>query len=185
MIKMKSPSLVINSHDAPFPKYKMWETINADEGMNVTMLVNEIIRVYRVTLEDEDSGLSNIIINCHGSGGVLSIGGKGRYNDALTIQNVPYFSLLKKRRIGTIWLVACEAAKGSWGKELCLALAFHTSSLVVASDESQDTGLWGGYRVFTAPLTHHIDEFEGTVFGFYPSGSVSVIDPHDVQTILD
>ncbi len=186
MIKMKSPSLVINSHDVPGPNYRMWETINASEGMTVTMLVNEIIRVYRITLEDNE-GLYNIIINCHGwdGGGGLSIGGMGK--EALTTRNAPYFSLLKTRRIGTIWLVACQAAKGNSGKELCRAIAYHSSSLVVASDEDQSVGIWGGYNVWygRAFNAHHIDEYEGTVFGFYPNGMMNVIDPHDVQTILD
>lgn len=188
MLMLKSPSLVINSCDVPPPRYRMWETVNASRGMNAGAAVNEIVRVNRLALEYEQTHLLNVVINCHGAdgGGALYIGGEDDPGSRINISSVNAFSVLKGRNIGTIWLVACQAAQGNGGKQLCQALAVASGSEVVAADEDQDTGVWGAFRIIQGGGRGQIDEFEGTVYSFRPNGTMGEIDPHeDIYTILD
>ena len=191
MLMLKSPSLVINSHDVPWPRYRMWETVNASPRMNAEGCVREIIRVNRLALEYERTPLQNVVINCHGAdaGGALYIGGEDeqywpyRIND----DSVHAFALLRGRNIGTIWLVACQAAAGYFGKKLCQSIASLSGSQVVAADEDQEVGIWGGLRIIQGGGRGQIDEFEGKIFSFVPiGGPPREIDPHeDIYTILD
>jgi hypothetical protein len=188
MIMLQSPSLAINSCDAPWPRYRMWETVNGDEGMTPDAVVREIIRVNRLALEYEQSPLANVVINCHGAegGGALYTGGVDELAARINISRVNEFALLKKRNIGTIWLVACQAAQGNLGMQLCQALSVASGSQVVAADEDQDTGVWGGARILQGGGRGQIDEFEGTVYSFLPNGTSRVIDPHeDIYTIME
>lgn len=185
MIKMQDPSLAINSHDVPGPNYKMWRTLNSPKGMTAEEAVHFIIRVNRLALEFEGTQVQNVVINCHGldGGGRLYVGGLGYIG--IDIDTVGSFSLLKGRNLGTIWLVACQAAAGADGKQLCQALATNSGCQVVASDDDQDTGIWGSFRIVTA-ADGLIDEFEGTVFSFAPMGGIRAIDPHEaIYTILE
>lgn len=183
MIKMKSPSLAINSCDVPGPNYRMWETVNAKEGMTPAMLLNEIVRVNRLALEHEQTQLLNIVINCHGSPGRLYIGG-GK-SAPLDVGNVGIFSVLKPRNIGTIWLVACNAAQGSAGKQFCQTLATICGTQVIASDATQDVGVWGAFRIIQGGGRGQIDEYEGTVYSFTPAAGMGIINPNnDVFTVL-
>lgn len=191
MLMLQSPSFVINSHDVPWPRYRMWETFDAPPGMNTEGAVKEIVRANRLALEYEQSPLRNVVINCHGAddGGALYIGGEdeqywpSRIND----DRVHPFSWLKTHRnIGTIWLVACKAAYGHFGKKLCQAIATLSGCQVVAADEDQEVGIWGGFRIIQAGGRGQIDEFEGTVYSFTPGAPMREIDPHeDIYTILE
>jgi hypothetical protein len=175
MLMMKSPSLAINSCDVPGIKYEMWETVNAPSGMTPQALVNEIVRVNDIALRREKSQLLNVVINCHGYGGGLAVGGKDSLN--VNITNVASFAALSGRNIGTIWIVACRAAAGIAGKQLCQTMATLSGCQVVAADESQEVGIWGSYRL-TVGMKHQIDEFEGQLYSFTPVGQFSPIDPH-------
>jgi hypothetical protein len=190
MLMLQSPSLAINSHDVPWPPYRMWETVNAPPGMNTEGCVREIIRVNRLALEHERKPLQNVVINCHGAddGGALYIGGEdeqywpSRIND----DRVHPFAWLKSRNIGTIWLVACKAAYGHFGKKLCQAIATLSGCQVVAADEDQDVGIWGTFRIVQGGGRGQIDEFEGKVYLFPPAGVMREIDPHEaIYTILE
>jgi hypothetical protein len=184
MIMMKSPSLVLNSHDVPWPKYRMWETVNLEKGATDETVVNHIIRVNRLALEHEQTQLLNVVINCHGAPGQLSVGGDGF--KSLDKNNLGRFGLLAKRNIGTLWLVACNAAAEPEGKHFCQMLAHVSKCLVVAADKSQSVGVWGGLRILQGGGGGQIDEYEGNVFSFAPMGMMGVIDPHeDVPTTLE
>jgi hypothetical protein len=163
----------------------MWRTIDAAPGMTAQSMVGEILRANQIALDAQHSQLINIVINCHGmeGGGKLLIGGKG--SPGIDIKTVGEFASLKNRNIGTIWLVACQAAAGVSGKMLCQVLATISGCQVVAADTDQDVGVWGGYRII-AGSAGIIDEFEGTVYSFTPKGLWNVIDPHtDVFTTLE
>lgn len=184
MIMMKSPSLAINSCDVPGPKYRMWETVNARQGMTPAGLVNEIVRVNRLALEHEQTQLLNVVINCHGSDGHLYIG--GAKSPTLNISNVGVFSLLKTRNIGTIWIVACQVAGGAAGKQFCQTLSIASGAQVVASGVSQNVGVWGSFRIIQGGGRGQIDEYEGTVYSFTPAAGMGKINPHnDIFTILE
>jgi len=54
---------------------------------------------------------------------------------------------------------------------------------VVAADVEQEVGFRDGYRLVTR-MQHQIDDYEGTVYGFYAGGGWREIDPNeDIYTI--
>jgi hypothetical protein len=189
MIRMKRPSLAINAHDVPRPWYKMWTTVNAIPGFTTYAAVGQILHANKVAVDQLGAPLQNVVINCHGKdgGGALYIGGEDmKYWDGrINRESAYYFSLLKPFNIGTLWLVACQAAAGEAGKNLCQMIATYSGCQVVAADEDQSTGVWGTIRLVTG-LAENIDEYEGTVYRFTPAGSYSEIDPHEaIYTILE
>ena len=177
MIKMKSPSLAINSYDVPGPNYKMWQTVNASKGMTPVSLLGEILRVNEVALQYKQKPLQNIVINCHGGDGRLYIGGLDY--PPMDINNIGIFSVLKTGDIGTIWLVACEVLASGFGKRFCQSLAMTSGSEVVAADVNQDVGPWSSLRIYTSWTRGLIDDYEGTVFSFRADGSNGIIDPKE------
>ncbi len=191
MIMMQDPSLVINAHDVPWPKYKMWKTIDAPAGMSAAAAAQHIVDTNRIALQYSKSSLRNVIINCHGAedGGGIYIGGEEhdmRKGAGIRLSTIGAFSVLKSLNIGTLWLVACQAAVAPFGKHLCQELATVSGCQVVASDEDQAVGLWGGWRILTSFRPGIIDEFEGTVYSFTVKRPMKVIDPHeDIFTIKE
>ncbi|HEY2866316.1 MAG TPA: hypothetical protein VGJ02_04435 [Pyrinomonadaceae bacterium] len=187
MIRMESPSFAFNSVDVPGPVYHFWHTLEGASGYSTPQLVDKIISINRMAIEMKGSPLRNIVINSHGwdGGGGISIGGSGNWEASIRPGSVGAFSQLKGLNLGTIWLVACQAARGADGKALCQAIARNSGSQVVAADDDQDVGIWEGWRVLTS-LYDNIDEFEGTVYSFTPVGGIRMIDPHaDIYTIME
>ncbi|WP_413987954.1 DUF4347 domain-containing protein [Labrys okinawensis] len=183
MIMMQQPSLAINSDDVPGPKYIMWRTRDAPRGSTAIWTANQIVVDNEAALSFKKSQLLNVIINCHGEPGALLVGGDGPDGGRITKDNVGHFSILKGLNIGTIWLVACNAAKGTSGKQLCQQLATVSGCQVVAADDYQDVGVWGTIRLLTS-IHGQIDEFEGNVYSFTPVGGARIIDPEeDIYTI--
>ncbi|MEP7074813.1 MAG: DUF4347 domain-containing protein [Acidobacteriota bacterium] len=187
MIRLDSPSFAFNSVDVPGPTYHLWHTLEGPKGFNTTMLVNKILSINKMAKEMKGSQLRNIVINSHGwdGGGGISIGGIGNYDASIKGASVSEFAKLKGENLGTIWLIACQAAHGPSGKALCSAIAKHSGCQVVAGEDDQEVGIWGGWRLFTS-VFDNIDEFEGLVYAFTPVGGIRIIDPHeDIYTILD
>jgi hypothetical protein len=183
MIKMQQPSLCINSHDVPGPNYRMWKSVEVPEGTTASDVSRLIVSANISALLEEDTPLRNIIFNCHGRPGGLLIGGDGK--PAITEADLGVFAILKHYNVGTIWLVACKAARGAAGQSFCQKLSKVANTIVIAGEDSQSVGAWGTYRIY-AGLAGHIDEYEGTVYGFTPLTGMSVgIDPEDfVNTVL-
>jgi hypothetical protein len=124
------------------------------------------------------------VINSHGDPGALYLGGLG--STPIQKGDLPALAPLKRPNggSGTIWVVACEIAAGSSGRDFCQSLAMTTGYQVVAGTVDQEVSFWDGYKMLY--IKNAIDEFEGDVFGFYASGSYRQIDPHeDVYTIYD
>jgi hypothetical protein len=187
MIRMESPSFAFNSVDVPGPTYHLWNTLQGPPGFTTDMLVDKILSVNRMAREMKGSQLRNIVINSHGwdGGGGISIGGSGNWEASIRPGSVGAFSQLRGENLGTIWLVACQAARGPDGKALCQSIARNSGSQVVAADADQDTGIWGSWRLITS-LYDNIDEFEGTVYSFTLVGGMSIIDPHeDIYTVME
>jgi hypothetical protein len=183
MIRMQQPSISINSHDVPGPYYRMWKTIEAPEGTTASDVARMIESANISALLREETPLRNIILNCHGFPGGLRMGGADK--PAIDKSNVGVFGNLKHYNVGTIWLVACRAALGTAGQDFCQTLAKVANTIVIASDDYQDVGVWGTYRIVVGGLSGNIDEYEGTVYGFTPAGMSRDIDPEDfVYTIL-
>ncbi len=178
MIEMKSPSFAFNSVDVPGPNYRMWKWMEGREGMSAGRLVDEILLVNNEAKKHFGDRLQNIVINSHGKegGGEIDIG--GREYVGIKSDNVSEFLRLKGKNLGTIWLVACQAANGTDGNALCKQIAVNSGCMVIASDEDQEVGIWGTWRLRTTAIHNHIDEYEGNVYAFYPSGGWKQIDPH-------
>lgn len=186
MIMMESPSLAINSHDVPGPNYRMWETVNAAAGLTVAGLIGHIVHAHNLAVELERKGLANVVINCHGldKGGALYIGGEN--HPPLDRSNVGQLAALKGAIPGTLWLVACQAANGPAGKQLCQLMATTIGCQVVAGEDDQDVGIWGSFRIIQGGGRGQIDEYEGTVWAFTVVGGPRRINPHrDILTIKE
>jgi hypothetical protein len=186
MIEMKSPSFAFNSIDVPGPNYRMWEWMRGYKGITTTTLVGKILEIDAAARRRKGDRLLNIIINAHGDGGYVSIGGRG--NIGLNKDTGSEFMRLKGKNLGTIWLVACQAAKGDYGKAFCQIIARNSGCQVIASDENQEVDPWDTWRLITSARYDHIDEYEGTVYSFTPNGGMRMIDPHNdqgLQTVTD
>ncbi len=174
MIKLSEPSLALHSFDVPGYKYKMWQTRKMAKFTNATDVVNEILWSIG---QAPDQQLGNVVINCHGSPGTLYIGATDKYLEAkdtditININNLGAFSSLKKKGLGTIWLVACRVAKGTEGDNFCASLARAAGCNVVAADKKQFVNF--GYYLSACP-DNCIDRFEGTAYLWDSTGSKTV-----------
>ena len=99
--------------------------------------------------------------------------------------------------MGTIWLVACKAAKDDAGKNFCRALAMNTGCTVVAADKNQVVEASYQVPYYGLPLLFGlggaiaqnkiykstIDEYEGNVFRWDATGNQYDCNPHkDIGT---
>ena len=188
MIFMKQPSISLNSHEVPGPHYKMWKTVSLDEGASPNDIVAKIVNASMVSLASGGGRLRNIVINCHGSPGSLATGGSGKAG--FSKDNLSIFAPLKPLDVGPIWLVACRAALAAEGIAFCQGLAKAAGTLVVASDDYQEVGIWGSYQLYRGPSFGQIDNYEGMVHLFRADGSIKKdIDPgnalHSVLPKID
>jgi hypothetical protein len=160
MIKLKQPSLVLHSHDVPGHRYKMHVSWNLPKGASVRDVVHLILEGY-----DYSPDLENVVINSHGSRGRIWAG--GLYRPAINRYNVDVFGELRGKNIGTIWIVACEVAKGPTGSEFCRRMARAAGCHVVASDVEQyvERGFLGANGT--------IDFYEGLVYQWDSSGQMA------------
>lgn len=172
MIRMKQPSLVLHSCDVPGYKYKMWKTVELSAGATSIDVTNQI---HLALNEADDNHLHNVIINCHGSPGFLHVGGDGIGFGTGSV------SVLKQLKdigtIGTIWLVACNVAKGQQkdlGRDFCSQLAQNAFCDVVAAEKLQRVNV--GFYLRLHPFGC-IDKYEGPVYKFFPDGDYEVYKP--------
>ena len=172
MIRMEQPSLVLHSCDVPGYKYKMWKTVELAAGTTSIDVTNQI---HSALNEATDNHLYNVIINCHGSPGFLHVGGSGIGFGTGSV------SVLRQLKgigtIGTIWLVACEVAKGEQkdlGKDFCSQLAQSANCDVVSSVKTQQVNT--GFYLRGHPFGC-IDKYEGLVYRFLPDGDYEVYKP--------
>lgn len=184
MLRLKQPSLVVNSCDVPPPTYSMRYTLDAPEGFTVAELVQQILISARRASRWGNKSLVNVILNCHSAPGpILRIGGMDL--EGLALGDESMFTPLKPLNLGAIWLVSCDAARETSGTILCTALAKAAGCSVIASSESQHMSMadWAERVAFHFFYQNCIDEFEGDVYRYSPSGAEIRIDPHqDVWT---
>lgn len=160
MIRLKQPTLVLHSHDAPGYKPKMHISWNLPKGATPHDVVSRILDG-----QDYSPDLQNVVINSHGSSGKIWAGGLNRLS--IKRSNVDLFGLLRNKITCTIWIFGCEVAKGAKGSNFCANMAKAASCNVIASDIVQ-----------LAPGISHpygyIDYYEGTVYRWNPSGTLSI-----------
>ena len=164
MISMEQPSLVIHSHNVPGYKYQMDITWTAPATLTPSVLVGWIEIAINRTPEFY---LKNVIINCHGSPGYLSIG------TGLGIHDLEPFTRLRQMgSIGRIWLVACKVhdTRSGLGRDFCSKLAQKSGASVAAADELQYVNfpwVWLPYG--------YIDDFEGALYVYDGAGQRSLL----------
>ena len=166
MIMMQQPSVVFNAHDVKPTYYKMLFTIDLQKGATAFEIVSKIKALHYI------HPLRNIIFNCHGYEGKVSIGGHGQYG--IQASTVGAFAALKSLNIGTIWLTSCDAAQGNGGKFLCMLLSQAAGTQVIAGDADQGPSPWEAFRLWTT-ATGQIDDIAGNVFSFTPAGGMRAI----------
>jgi hypothetical protein len=175
MIMMQQPCVVFNSHDVGRlygNLYRMMHTVHLRQGATAMEVAGRI-----KSLQSYPGYLRNIIFNCHGHHGKVSIGGVG--NIGIQIPTVGAFSVLNSLNLGTIWLASCDAAEGADGKLMCQLLAQHAGTQVIASDADQAPSPWEVVRLETTAF-NQIDDFRGTIYSFTPAGGMRIIrNPSD------
>ncbi len=177
MIKLRQPSLALHSNDVPGYKYVMWKYWKMPLGASASDVV------YWINYAIDNSPelyLNNVVINCHGSPGGLHVGGCGKGGSAIYAGHLGTFKSVKRGSLGTIYIVACEVAQnpGSTqiGTNFCSQLAINAGCFVVASDKIQSVDWW--FDKIRHPYGC-IDDYEGVVTEFGPSGSSRGWNPDD------
>jgi hypothetical protein len=173
MIKLRQPSLVLHSCDVPGYKYLMWKSWNMPRGASASDVVYWIN--YAINCSPEQS-LANVVINCHGGPGKIHVGGCNDFENGITGGNkitagdLAVFKNIKRGSLGTIYIVACEVTKAGASSQIgvnfCNEMAINAGCFVVAADEIQSVDL-------DFESTHPygcIDDYEGNVSEFWPSG---------------
>jgi hypothetical protein len=142
---------------------------------------NDVVYWINYAINESPEGyLNNVVINCHGSPGGLWIGGCGDGGSAIWAGDAAVFKGIRRGSLGTIYIVACEVAKNSGtaslGSNFCSQLAMNAGAFVVAADEIQSVDIW--FEYFSHPYGA-IDDYEGNVTEFSPSGSQRAWNPGD------
>ena len=152
---------MVHSCDVPGFHYQMSTTWEMPPGITPFDVVYWI--GYAVE-HSEELRLANVVIDCHGGPGILYVGGKDY--PPVSGGNLSWFSMLRNKSIGTVWLVACQVALGSKGQGFCRQLARTLGCDVIAADAPQFTE--NSYIRGNCPFGT-IDDFEGTMYRFSPS----------------
>jgi hypothetical protein len=120
--------------------------------------------------------LKHVVLNTHGSDGVIYVGRNASGEESIDISNVDVFSALRNKDIGTIWTNGCSVAETTYGRRFCARLAVAVGCDVVAGDTTQVC--WP--QVFGAILmpSGDIDDFEGTVYRWSAAGTEEKFYPN-------
>jgi hypothetical protein len=186
MIRLKQPALALHSHDVPGYKYKMRFTEMLDPTATVHVVVGKIIAAAKSVPE---GSLKNVVINCHGSPGLLHIGAATTINTG----NVSAMGLVRHGHlVETIWIVACSVAgghgigyrdrrgryadiiPGPLGAHFCAELAKAAGCYVVAGERTQFVNP-GFYLKFSPD--NCIDDYEGRVYRWDANGKEERFKP--------
>jgi hypothetical protein len=167
-ISIPQPSMVLNSHDVPGASYRMWNTWNVPANDNPQHIMEWCATVASGAT---DGYLRVLVINCHGwySGGT---GGYGlSLGTGIRRADTGRFAALRGK-VANIWITACGTARISNpgtagdgdGNLFCQEIARAANTYVVAATTHQVGDLWIG--------DNEIDDFEGLVLRYNPSGAV-------------
>jgi hypothetical protein len=174
MIRIEQPALALHSHDVPGYKYKMEYTVKLPKDAKIVNIVTTILLHTKIA---SGNFLKNVVINCHGSPGHLHIGEGNTINS----HNVGLMKMLRigGQKIGTIWIVACEAAGYpksivQIGAYFCAEMARAAGCYVVASNQLQYVNP-GFYLRFCPP--NCIDNYEGMVYRWDAIGNQETFKP--------
>jgi hypothetical protein len=178
MIEIPQPSIALNAHDVPGAKYEMWETWNVPASASADWIVSFSSILATGT---EIGGVKCLVINCHGDYEYgtnkkgkqkkIETGGFGlMLGQGITVGNARLFSQLRGQ-VKCIVIVACGAAyvtkKGMHGdgELLCSEIAKASGAYVIAPKTLQ-------IETYVKLPKNHIDNYEGEVVRFNPSGGL-------------
>lgn len=169
MIRIQKEALALNAKRVPGPDYRMDQTVKLSKFAGAIEVSKMILLAVSNTNGDF---LENVVINCHGSPGMLHTG----KDTSIEIGQLGAFNFVKNM-IGTIWIVACQIAGHSIGRSgnaFCSQLAKTAGCNVVGSDVSQWVN--PGYYLRFFPK-NFIDNYEGNVYRWDSSGKKEVFNP--------
>jgi hypothetical protein len=179
MIEIPQPSIALNSHDVPGTTYEMWETWKVPANVSADWLP-AMVSILSVGAEND---IKCLIINCHGlydkginakgKQRLIMTGGFGlSIGQGIYPTDAHHFSQIKGL-VKCIIITACGAAHVTStggtidgnGAHLCAEMARASGAYVIAP------------TIMQAPARYklpknHIDNFEGLVVRFNPSGAV-------------
>ena len=180
MIKLRQPSLVLHSWDVPGYKYLMWKSWTMPKGATASNVVFWINNAIDTSPEME---LHNVVINCHGTPGKLHVGGSW---NTISSGDLGIFKQVRQGSLGTIYIVACEILKDTdsngVGHLFCSQLAINAGCFVVAADALQSVDFI--YEYLRHPYGS-IDDYEGNVTEFGPSGRSQRWNPNDATGLAN
>jgi hypothetical protein len=171
-IEIPQPSMALNSVDAPGTHYRMynsWEVPATEQPDHI------LDWTASVATGAPGGRLRVLIINCHGyynGSDRSSTGGFGlSLGTGIQRADTPKFSKLKGK-VDNIWITACGAARISApnasgngdGNVFCSEIARNSGAYVVAATTMQFHDLF--------LRQNRIDDFEGLVLRYTPSGAV-------------
>lgn len=166
MITLKHPSLVLHAHDVPGYRYKMHVSWNLPKGASVHEVANLIL-----TAHEYAGDLENVVLNAHGASGKIFAGGTSHF--AIRRSNVGVFDVARGKIKSTIWIIACEVARGDKGSLFCSRLAQAAGCNVVASTLDQHV------EVPTCPFGC-VDRYEAPAFRWNPNGQLSICNSNGI-----
>jgi len=169
-IKINSPSIVLNSDAWDILNYEMDETVEVKKGADLGPVFDAAAKKCGA-LRSRTGQYVSLVINCHGKyhdgkpGYGLSLGNGIRRDSANLFGKLA-------ASVAQIYLIACAPAAvsdpGGWGDGnlLCVAIARYARATVYASLDKQ----------IGNSLVHedkgYVDNWEGTVLTYAPSGDV-------------
>jgi hypothetical protein len=161
MITIQQPALALNSTDfGRGNHYRMIYNVRVDHSRDMTWIKEQILRY------TDGTYLNALIINAHGwcSDGIY-------IGNGLNLNSLPIFNAgnALTDKIRNIYLCGCAISNTPDGAEFCRQLAIQLNTNVIASENDQVLTISDQTEVGLIPFMQ-IDEFEGTVYRWLPSG---------------
>jgi hypothetical protein len=177
--QLAQPSMALNDTRLD-TAFQMWNTRTVRPEDSLANIFDNVVAVAKGA---PGGKLKNLVINCHGKPGYLYLGeGMDR------VETIIFRALAhgEKPLVETIWILACliaridkpgDPVRGD-GNVFCSEVAQHAKATVIASTATQKS------RRITHPYGL-VDEYEGTVLIYNPSGAVAgsyTLPPHSIIT---
>jgi hypothetical protein len=170
---LDQPSMALNDSRLG-SEVQMWNTRFVKESDSLGNIFDNIVSVAKSA---PGGKLKNLIFNCHGFPGYLQMGeGIDRVSSVI-------FRMLSRPKplVETIWLRACQVARidkpgaavQGDGNLFCSEIAQYAQCVVVAATADQIAHKYVKVHPFGC-----LDEFEGTLLRYGPSGAVVKSETH-------
>jgi hypothetical protein len=169
VIKIPQPAMVLNSHDVPWPWYKMTNTRLVAKDVAPRDLLDNVTAVFKGFKATFPGQRKTLIINCHGGQDPpsLLLGTGIKKPDLVHFDKIaPY--------VDDIMVIACNAAANdgkSNGVDFMSTMAKKANASVTAGTEVQEVDLDVRKTSQWMPLGF-VDDWEGPVMYFDNKGAL-------------